>query len=173
MRLQKYWLLNVLKLIEKCFGFFFLLNPTAHHLETLEQREQERVASDLVNPGRLFAHHVAQEVEGRQTTRRLSHALIHLIKKVLRKRPGERDRHFRVFLLLHNHTDFKKGMHGVVHLVIRSGMWTKAVCARTCEREKKHSRGTDRKVITLTTSCMDVMFWLLTYFWSASFSVWV
>lgn len=61
------------------------------HLETLKQREQQRVVSDLVNPGRLFAHHVAQEVKGRQTTCRLGHALVHLVKKVLQKRQEMND----------------------------------------------------------------------------------
>lgn len=54
-----------------------------HYLEAFEQREQQRVAGDLVDPRRLFADDVAEQGEGGQPAALFGHTLVHLVQKVL------------------------------------------------------------------------------------------
>ena len=56
------------------------------YLEAFEEREQQGVAGDLVDPGRLLPDDVPQQVECGQPARVLGHALVHLIQKVLQER---------------------------------------------------------------------------------------
>lgn len=53
------------------------------YLQAFEQREQQRVSSDLVDPGRLLADDMAEQSEGRQPAGLFGHTLIHLVQKVL------------------------------------------------------------------------------------------
>lgn len=60
------------------------------YLQAFEQREQQRVAGDLVDPRRLLADDMAEQGEGGQPAGVLGHALVHLVQKVLRLREEER-----------------------------------------------------------------------------------
>lgn len=68
----------------------------SRYLQAFEQREQQRVAGDLVDPRRLLADDMAEQGEGGQPAGVLGHALVHLVQKVLRLREEERryDWHF-------------------------------------------------------------------------------
>lgn len=69
------------------------------YLQAFEQRQQQRVAGDLVDPGRLLADDVSEQGEGGQPAGLFGHALVHLVQKVLRVREG--GQRVRLFITSH------------------------------------------------------------------------